>query len=263
VSIVAKDISVRLGKRTIVEHVSLAVERGEWLAVIGPNGAGKSTLLRALAGVLPCDGRIEIDGRPIDRLGARERARHLAMVAQNPVFPEAISVTEYVALGRTPYNGLFGAARAGDAARVVDALRELDVAHFADRPVDTLSGGERQRVLLARAIVQDAPVLLLDEPTTALDVGHQQDVLELVDRLRRERGLAVVMTIHDLTLASRYPDRLLLLVDGREEARGAAHEVLTESHLSRFYGAQVRVLCLEDGIAIVPRRPFPTQESLS
>jgi iron complex transport system ATP-binding protein len=110
-------------------------------------------------------------------------------------------------------------------------------------------------VLLARAIVQETPVLLLDEPTTALDVGHQQDVLELVDRLRRDRGLAVVMTMHDLTLASRYADRLLLLVEGREAASGLAAEVLTEAHLSRFYGADVRVLCLEDGIVLVPRRP--------
>lgn len=258
-SILAKDVSVRFAKRTVVDHVSLAVEPGEWLAVIGPNGAGKSTLLRALAGVVPCTGRVELDGIPVDRLGARERARRLAMVAQTPVVPEGVSVTDYVALGRTPYNGLFGGARPGDARRVADVLSELDASHLADRAVETLSGGERQRVLIARALVQDTPVLLLDEPTSSLDVGHQQDVLELVDRLRRDRRLAVVMTIHDLTLASRYPDRLLLLVDGREAAAGVPHDVLTEAHLSRYYGAQVRVLCLEDGIAIVPRRPFPTE----
>lgn len=258
-SIVAKDVTVRFGKRTVVDHVSLAVEAGEWLAVIGPNGAGKSTLLRALAGVVPCAGRIELDGEPIHSMGARDRARRLAMVAQTPVVPESITVTEYVALGRTPYNGVFGGARPGDARRVADVLEDLDVGHLAPRAVETLSGGERQRVLIARALVQDTPALLLDEPTSSLDVGHQQDVLELVDRLRRERGLAVVMTIHDLTLASRYPDRLLLLVDGHEAAAGAPHEVLTEAHLSQFYGAQVRVLCLEDGIAIVPRRPYPLE----
>lgn len=253
--LVAKDLVVRIGARTIVDHVSVRVESGEWLAVIGPNGAGKSTMLRALAGVLPSEGAIEVDGTPLAKLSTKERARRIATVAQNPIIPEAIIVSDYVALGRTPYAGMFGAARPGDHDRVVEALYDLDAGHLVDRRVDSLSGGERQRILLARALVQDTPVLLLDEPTTALDVGHQQDVLELVDRLRRERNLAVVMTIHDLTSASRYPDRLLLLVDGREEASGSAADVLTEAHLERFYGAQVRVLCLEDGIVIVPRRP--------
>ncbi len=255
-AIAAKDVTVRFGDRTVVERVGLRVERGDWLAVIGPNGAGKSTLLRALAGVLPAEGRIELDGQPLERLSVRSRARLVAVVAQSPVIPEGITVADYVALGRTPYRGWLGAPQPGDSEAIGEALDALDVAGFARRSVDTLSGGERQRVLLARAIAQRTSVLLLDEPTTALDVGHQQEVLELVDRLRRERDLAVVMTIHDLTLASRYPDRLLLLVDGREEAAGSAQEVLTEEHLSRFYGATVRVLCLDDGIAIVPRRPY-------
>ncbi|MEZ5217013.1 MAG: ABC transporter ATP-binding protein [Ilumatobacteraceae bacterium] len=254
-TLVARDVSVRLGGATIVDRVSLHVEPGEWLAVIGPNGAGKSTLLRAVSGTARFAGRVEIGGRSITSMPSRERARHIAVVAQAPVIPEGITVGEYAALGRTPYAGRFGAARLGDAARVAEVLGELGIIEFAQRPMTTLSGGERQRALLARALVQDTPVLLLDEPTSALDVGHQQDVLELVDRLRRERGLTVLMTIHDLTLASRYADRLLLLVDGREEASGTAGEVLTEDHLSRFYGARVRVLCLEDGIAIVPRRP--------
>ena len=262
-ALIAKDLTVRLGGATIVDRVSLRVDPGEWLAVIGPNGAGKSTLLRALAGVLPTDGLVELEGTPMRKLSARERARRIALVAQTPVIPEGITVGDYVALGRTPYAGLFGAARPGDHLRVVDALHDLDVGHLVERRVDTLSGGERQRVLIARALVQDTRILLLDEPTSSLDVGHQQDVLELVDRLRRERDLAVVMTIHDLTLASRYPERLLLLVEGREEASGSPFDVLTEAHLSRFYGAHVRVLCLDDGIAIVPRRPLPTKELLT
>ena len=263
-ALLAKDVTVRAGGRVIVDRVGLRVEAGEWLAVIGPNGAGKSTLLRAIAGVVDADGEIEIEGTPLSSLPVRRRAQLLAVVAQNPTIPEGIDVASYVALGRTPHRGVLGAPHPGDAATVAAALATLGITSLGGRIVDTLSGGERQRVLLARAIAQDTPVLLLDEPTTALDVGHQQEVLELVDRLRRERGLAVLMTIHDLTLAARYPDRLLLLVDGREQVTGTAAEVLTEAHLARFYDAQVSVLHLDDGIVVVPRRPYaaaqPDQE---
>jgi iron complex transport system ATP-binding protein len=252
--LVVKDLSVRLGKRDIVRDVSLRADAGEWLAVIGPNGAGKSTLLKAIAGVLPCTGRIEIDGQALEQMKVRDRSRQLAMVAQSPIMPEAITVVEYALLGRNPYLGPLARESSTDLDRVHTALADLDVAHLTTRFVATLSGGERQRVLLARVLVQDTPVLLLDEPTTALDVGHQQDVLELIDRLRRERGLTIITTLHDLTVASRYPDRLVLLVDGVVEAEGTALDVLTEDHLARFYGAAVRILCTEDGIIVVPKR---------
>jgi cobalamin transport system ATP-binding protein len=255
-TLVAKDVCVTLGKRLVVDRVSLELDRGEWLAIIGPNGAGKSSLLKALAGVVPAVGRIEIDGVAVDRMRARERARRVAMVAQNPVVPDAISVAEYALLGRTPHLTRFAMEGRRDEERVAEALDALGIGGLAGRHVSTLSGGERQRVLIARALVQDTGVLMLDEPTTSLDIGHQQDVLELVDDLRRERGISVITTLHDLTLASRYADRLLLLVDGRTEAEGTATEVLTDEHLSRFYGAQVTVLCVDDGIVIVPRRPF-------
>ena len=253
-TLVAKDLTVTLGGRAVVDRVSLRVDRGEWLAVIGPNGAGKSSLLKALAGVVPSEGRIEIDGVPAARLRSRERARLVAMVAQNPVVPESITVAEYALLGRTPHLRRLSMEGRHDVEVVVETLAALGIDALAARHVHTLSGGERQRVLIARALVQDAPVLLLDEPTTALDVGHQQDVLELVDDLRRERGISVLTTLHDLTLAGRYADRLQLLVDGRTEAEGAAADVLTDEHLSRFYGARVRVLSLDDGIVIVPGR---------
>ena len=254
--LLVKDVSVRLGRRDVVRDVSLSAEPGEWLAIIGPNGAGKSSLLKAIAGVIPCRGTVEIDGQPLERLLPRQRARRLAMVAQSPTIPEGISVVEYTMLGRTPHLGSFGRESASDLERVHAALTDLDVAGLAPRAVSTLSGGERQRVLLARALVQDTPVLLLDEPTTALDIGHQQDVMELVDRLRRERGITVIATLHDLTLASRYPDRLIMLVNGRVVAEGAPVDVLTESHLGQFYGASVTVLCTADGLAILPRRPY-------
>ncbi|MGD9705040.1 MAG: ABC transporter ATP-binding protein [Acidimicrobiia bacterium] len=255
-ALVAKDVCVTLGKRLVVDQVSLELDRGEWLGIIGPNGAGKSSLLKALAGVVRAVGRIEIDGVAVDRLPARDRARRVAMVAQNPVVPDAITVAEYALLGRTPHLSRFGVEGRRDHELVGETLESLGIGALAARHVSTLSGGERQRVLIARALVQDTGVLMLDEPTTALDIGHQQDVLELVDHLRRERGISVITTLHDLTLASRYADRLLLLVDGRMEAEGTAAEVLTDEHLSRFYGAQVSVLCVDDGIVIVPRRPF-------
>lgn len=253
-ALVAKDVSVAIDGRAIVERVSLRVEPGEWLGIIGPNGAGKTTLLRALAGVVPSRGRIEIDGSALGTLRPKARARRVAMVAQHPVIPEAITVTEYVMLGRTPHLARFALEGRRDVEIVRDALGALALEGLAGRYVGTLSGGERQRALLARALVQDAPVLLLDEPTTSLDIGHQQEVLELVDRLRRERGLAVVTTLHDLTSAGRYPDRLHLLVGGRTAAEGSAHEVLTDAHLSHFYGARVRVLDVDGGIVVVPRR---------
>jgi iron complex transport system ATP-binding protein len=253
-SLVAKDVGVRIDGRDIVADVSLRIERGEWLGVIGPNGAGKSTLLKALAGIIRATGSIEIDGTSIHGMRARERALHIAMVGQSPVVPVAVTVMEYVLLGRTPHIGRFSVESSHDILAVTGLLHDLDAGDLAERRLDTLSGGERQRVFIARALAQEAPVLLLDEPTTALDVGHQHDVLDLIDRMRHERNLTVVCTLHDLTLASRFPDRLLLLVAGRVEASGSAVEVLTEDHLSCFYGASVSVLSTDDGLVIVPRR---------
>jgi iron complex transport system ATP-binding protein len=252
--LVAKDICVRIGRRQVVSDVSFSADAGEWVGVIGPNGAGKSSLLKALAGVTSSVGRIDVDGVDLATIPLRQRAQRVAMVAQTPTIPEAITALDYALLGRTPYLGALGRESSADVERAHEALTELDAAHLARRMVATLSGGERQRVVLARALVQDAPVLLLDEPTTALDVGHQQEVLELIDRLRRERGLAVVMTVHDLTIASRYPDRLVLIVDGGVVAQGSALEVLTEDNLAKFYGATVTVLNTDDGIVIVPKR---------
>jgi iron complex transport system ATP-binding protein len=247
-------VTVDLDGHRIVDGVSFDVATGEWLSIVGPNGAGKTTLLRAMAGLVRAGGAVTVGGRPVGTMRPRARARALALVPQVPVIPPGVVVLDYVLLGRTAHVPFFGSESAEDLRVVDDALALLGLDDFAARDVESLSGGERQRVLLARALVQDAPVLLLDEPTTALDIGHQQDVLDLVDRLRRQRGLTVVSSMHDLTLAGQYADRLALLDHGRVAQCGRADEVLTEDNLARHYGARVRVIRGEGGLVVVPDR---------
>ncbi len=237
-----------------MDGIALDVSRGEWVTVIGPNGAGKSTALRAIGGLLPCTGTVELDGIPVDRLHRRERARTIATVSQSPTVPPGMRVLDYALLGRTPYIPPLGRESAADIAAVEEVLESLDVARFAGRRLETLSGGERQRVFLARALAQGARILLLDEPTSALDIGHQQEVLELIDRLRAERALTVLMTMHDLTTAGEYADRMVLLAEGTVVAAGTAREVLTEENLARHYRVRVRVVEGEHGPLVVPVR---------
>jgi len=222
--------------------------------VIGPNGAGKSTLLRAVGGLVRWQGAIELFGRPAAALGRRERARLVATVPQDPVVPPGMVVVEYVLLGRTPYIPPLGRESAADLAAVDAVLERLDLVGFAGRRLESLSGGERQRVFLARALAQGAKLLLLDEPTTALDIGHQQEVLELVDQLRRDAGLTVLATMHDLSIAGEYADRMVLLAGGRVVAAGPPREVLTQALLAEHYRARVRVIDGEHGPLVVPVR---------
>lgn len=247
-------VTVVLDGVTIVEGVSLTVASGEWVTIIGPNGAGKSTLLRAISGELPCTGDIRLDGDPATSLKRRERARRVATVAQSPVVPVGMTVLDYALLGRTPHIPLLGRESEADLAAVHDVLGRLDLERFAGRALQTLSGGERQRVFLARALAQGAPLLLLDEPTSALDIGHQQEVLELVDALRHEHGLTVLTTMHDLSAAGEYADRLILLDRGRLIADGTPTDVLTEELLSQHYCARLRVIPGEHGPLVVPIR---------
>lgn len=241
----ARGVTVSLGGNDVLSGVDLQVARGEWVSVIGPNGAGKSTLLRYLAGLVDGGGTLELDGRPTSSLQRRRRAQTVALVPQTPTIPDGITVTDYVLLGRAPHIRPLAVEGVADLHAVHAALVQLDLLPMVDRVVATLSGGERQRVLLARALAQEAPVLLLDEPTTALDVGHQQQVLELIETLRRTRNLAVISTMHDLTLAGQYGDRLVLLDGGLVVEAGTAAEVLTAANVARYYGARVRVL--DDG----------------
>jgi iron complex transport system ATP-binding protein len=249
-----EQVTVEAGGRRIVDGVSFAVEPGSWVSLLGPNGAGKTTLLRVLAGLRRFGGSVRLAGRELAELGRREAARQIALVPQTPVVPTAMSVGDYVLLGRTPHMGVLAREGLGDRAAASEALIRLELAQLADRQLGSLSGGELQRAVIARALAQSAPVLLLDEPTTALDVGHQQQVLELVDELRRADGLTVVAAMHDLTLAAQYGDRIVLIDSGRVVAEGGAREVLTEERIASLYGATVRVVHGDGAPAVVPVR---------
>lgn len=250
-----RDLTVSYNGAAVVDGVALAVSAGEWVGIIGPNGAGKSSLLGAIAGTVPFSGEIAIDGRLAGEMSGRERARAVAVVPQNPVLPEAMPVIDYVLLGRTPHLGYLAAESDTDVAITEAALWDLGIIHLAERPLGSLSGGERQRSVLARALSQEAPVLLLDEPTSALDIGHRQQVLDRVADLRRTRSVAVLAAMHDLTLAAQYADRLVFIEAGRVVAEGSADEVLTEKTISAFSGARVSVIRGPGGeIVVVPRR---------
>ncbi len=249
------DLHVAYDGCEIVSGVSFALGSGDWLCLIGPNGAGKTTLLRALCGLVEFGGEVRFDGEAVAATRKRHLARLVAYVPQRPVLPAAMTVGDYVLLGRTPHIAFFGTESRHDRAVAAEVLTRLDLSSFADRGLGSLSGGEAQRAVLGRALAQQAPLLLLDEPTAALDLGHGQHVLELVDALREERRLSVVSAMHDLTLAGQFADRLALLAAGRVIAEGTARQVLTEETLARHYGAELRVI--EDGpegIAVLPRR---------
>jgi len=250
-----RSLSVRLGDTHALRDVSISVEAGEWVAVIGPNGAGKTTALRALCGLVDYDGVILVDGRDTRTLSRRALARLTALVPQIPETPPGLTVAEYVLLGRTPHLGYFAMESVGDRHAAERALDRLELRPLAARTLTALSGGELQRVVLARALAQDAPILLLDEPTTALDLGRQQQALELVHALREGSGLTIVSTMHDLTLAGQYADRLVLLDRGEIAAEGTPDEVLSTANVSAYYGANVRVVHDEDGVFVLPVRP--------
>jgi len=263
-SVRLRDAGVLRERCPVLSGVDADVAPGEWLAVIGPNGAGKSTLLKAIAGLLPHVGDIHLADRAVRDLSHRELGRSIAYTAQAPVVPPQMPVHEYVLLGRTPHLGYLARPGRRDRAIADEVIERLDLAAFADRDVDRLSGGERQRVVLARALAQQAPLLLLDEPTSALDLGHQQQVLELVDDLRHADGLTVITTLHDLGVAAQYADRVLLLVDGHAVAAGTAAEVLTAESIARHYQASVSVEPGPDGRPQVhpirPPRAAPQRE---
>jgi iron complex transport system ATP-binding protein len=253
-AVACRSVTARYNGTTVLTGLDCVVEAGEWLAVIGPNGAGKTTMLRAVAGVIDFGGEVMLGSRSVRSLRRREVAARVAFVPQTPVVPDGVTVFDYVMLGRTPHIPYWGTEGQGDRRRVREVLERLDLAGHAVRAVNALSGGERQRAVLARALAQDARVLLLDEPTTALDLGHQQQVLELVDELRREHELAVLSTMHDLTFAAQFADRVMLIVDGTVVAEGTPQSVVRAEVIGRHFGAEVEVLDGLDGPVVLPVR---------
>jgi iron complex transport system ATP-binding protein len=248
-------VTVVLGGRPVVDRIDLDVAEGEWLALIGPNGAGKTTLLRAIAGLLPFAGTIALEGRDTKELRRTELSRMAAVVPQDPSTPPWMTVAEYVLLGRTPHLGRLAKEGTRDREVAAEALARLDLLAYRDRLLGTLSGGERQRVVVARALAQEARIVLLDEPTAALDIGHQQQALELLDVLRAESGLTLVAAMHDLTLAAQYADRMVLLDAGHVVADGPPRQVLTEDLIGLHYEAAIQVVDVGGRIAVVPSRP--------
>ena len=248
------DVTVELGGRPVVDGIDLEVAPGEWLALIGPNGGGKTTLLRAIARLVSFAGSIALEGRPTATMRRAELSRLLAVVPQEPSTPPWLTVGEYVLLGRTPHLGALAKEGRRDREAAARALARLDLLAYGDRLLGTLSGGEKQRAVVARALAQEARIVLLDEPTAALDIGHQQQALDLLDVLRAESGLTLVSAMHDLTLAAQYADRMVLLDRGRVVADGFPRDVLTEEAIARHYGAAADIVSIDGRIAVVPRR---------
>jgi iron complex transport system ATP-binding protein len=246
--IVWDGVEVSYSDRRVLGPVTVAVGDGEWMGLIGPNGSGKSTMLKAAVGLVGMTGSVGL------RNGRRRPGRDLAWMPQRPSMPEQMGVTDYVMLGRSPHIGYLGGEGRADREAVAAALGKLSLEDIADRPIGTLSGGEAQRAVLARALAQEASVLLLDEPTASLDIGHAVDVLDVIDELRKSERLTVVTAIHDLTLAGRFCGRLVLLSDGLVAADGVPRQVLTEEVLTPHYGGSIRVTEDEDGPTVVPGR---------
>jgi iron complex transport system ATP-binding protein len=253
-----RDLVATYGDAIALGGVSHAVAHGEWLGLIGANGAGKTTLLKTVARLIDYSGEIAVNGRATSGLSRKEFARLVAYVPQKPEFPPEMRAIDYVALGRMPHLGYFGAEGPHDRARSVELLERLGLADMVERHLATMSGGELQRLALARALAQEAPVLLLDEPTSSLDLGRRVEALELVDELRLERGLTIISAMHDLSLAAQFADRLVLLSAGAIVAVGTPAEVLEQNLLGHHFGARVQILHTDDGeLVVVPRRKNP------
>lgn len=236
-------VSKRFGEIPVLRRVDFAVREGECFGVIGPNGSGKTTLLKLLSGLeAPDEGTASIDGRPVTRYKRKELARWLAVLQQDALPPIGFTVREVVAMGRYPFQNWLGEDRAVPEDFLESVLDCMGLTGLADRPVDHLSGGERQRVALAKAMAQQPRVLLLDEPTTYLDIGYQIQLMDLIRSWQRNSGLTIVAVLHDLNLAAMYCDRLLLLHQGEVSCVGAPRDVLTSERVERVYGAKSSVL---------------------
>lgn len=227
----------------VLNGLDLQVMPGRITAIVGANACGKSTLLRSMSRLLkPTAGRVLLDGASVHQMPARKLARKMGLLPQAPISPDGIAVVDLVSRGRHPHHGLFARWTSADDAAVADALAATGTADLAERAVDELSGGQRQRVWIAMALAQDTDILLLDEPTTFLDISHQIEVLDLLVDLNRARGTTIAMVLHDLNLAARYCDVLVPLIDGRVHCTGTPEEVLTEQTVERIFGMKCQII---------------------
>jgi iron complex transport system ATP-binding protein len=239
----AENVTLAYGDRTVVTELSLSVAAGKITAIVGANGCGKSTLLRALARLIsPRGGDVILDGRPLSARPSKEIARILGLLPQSPVAPEGITVADLVGRGRHPHQRMLARWSPRDYEAVSEALTATGTADLADRSIDELSGGQRQRVWIAMALAQETDILLLDEPTTFLDVAHQVEVLDLLADLNRDRGTTIVMVLHDLNLAARYADELVAMRDGRVHATGKPVEIVTPQLVRDVFGLGCSVI---------------------
>lgn len=250
----ARGLQAAYDSRVVIEALNLSVREGEIVALVGPNGSGKSTLLRALGRVLkPKGGVVHLDGRALSEWSSRDVARRLALLPQGPTLTNDMTARELVWMGRSPHQGVLGLPTGEDREAVTRAIAETRIESLADRAVSSLSGGERQRVWLAMALAQQPRLLLLDEPTTFLDLNHQLEVLELIRYLNREHALTVVMVLHDLNQAARYAGRIVVLREGAIYGEGVPEAVITTGMLADVFGVEGRILEGPEGsMVIVP-----------
>jgi iron complex transport system ATP-binding protein len=237
-----KNLSCSYGKHLVLDDMSFTVSRGDFFIIIGPNGSGKTTLMKAVSGLMkPKKGHMYILDHYLQTYSRRALAQIIALVPQDVPVNFPFTVTEFVLMGRTPYLGMLGVPQKKDMEIANQAISFTDVGHLANRKLDQLSGGERQRVFIARAICQEPEIILLDEPTASLDLAHQTKVMDLMEKLKQDRGVTVVMVSHDINLAAMYGDTLLLLKDGKIVDQGTPEEVLTFQMLEETYGCTLLV----------------------
>lgn len=244
-------LTLGYGKQTVVENLSVSIPDGEFTAIIGPNGCGKSTLLRSLSRLMaPQHGQVWLDGEHIQRYATKEVARRIGLLAQNASAPGDISVQELVSRGRYPHQPLFTRWRKEDDDAVRNAMQATGIENLAAQPVDTLSGGQRQRAWIAMVLAQETSIMLLDEPTTWLDISHQIDLLELLSSLNRDQGYTLAAVLHDLNQACRYATHLIALREGKIVAEGAPKEIVTAELIEAIYG--LRCMIIDDPVAHTP-----------
>lgn len=263
------DLTLGYGDRDVIDDLDLSIPPGQMTAIVGPNACGKSTLLRSMTRLLaPRSGHVLLDGHDVHTIPAKQLARRLGLLPQSPIAPEGITVGDLVGRGRHPHQRAFARWSREDDAAVAAALEATQTLDLAERAVDELSGGQRQRVWIAMALAQQTQVLLLDEPTTFLDVGHQVEVLDLLSDLNREHGTTIVMVLHDLNLAARYADHLIALAGGRLAASGSPSEILRPQLVAELFGMESRII--EDPVSGKPlmipvgryHGTLPTREEL-